>query len=218
MRRVAFALALGALVLSPLTLDAQGRSAGTGGTGGTARGRPGQRGEMAGRQPTPLPNVRAVTNGTNPATELVDKRRKLKLDDATVAALRALSETMDARYAPLLARYDTMRVQANMARNQAQAAGAANIGGQSARPQVNEEEQALARERITVLRTVMAEVRAQRAKDVEEALAALPEDKREEGKKILDEQAEDMARTFRRSGAEGAAAAGPPSGGAQRRP
>lgn len=118
MRRVAFALATGALVLSPLTLDAQGRSAGTGGTGGTARGRPGQRGEAAGRQPSPLPNVRAVTNGMNPATELVDSRRKLKLDDATVTRLRALSEAMDARYAPMLARYDTMRVQANMARNQ----------------------------------------------------------------------------------------------------
>ncbi|MBX3174417.1 MAG: hypothetical protein KF709_08380 [Gemmatimonadaceae bacterium] len=217
MRRVAFALALGALVLSPLTLDAQGRSAGTGGTGGTARGRPGQRGEAAGRQPSPLPNVRAVTNGMNPATELVDSRRKLKLDDATVTRLRALSEAMDARYAPMLARYDTMRVQANMARNQAAAASAANIGGQAARPQANEEEQALARERIAVLRTVMAEVREQRAKDVEEALAAIPEDKREDAKKILDDQAEAMARTFRRSGAEGAAAAGP-AGGAQRRP
>lgn len=214
MRRLSLALAIGALALIPISLDAQSRSAGTGGTGGTARGRPGQRGEAEARQPSPLPNVRAVESGMNPALELISSRRKLRLDEATLTTLRTMADAMNERYAPMLAHYDTIRTQANMARNQARAADAANIGGTAARPMANPEEQQMARERITVLRSLMTDVRAQRAKDVEEALAAIPEDKREEAKKLLDEQAEDMARTFRRSGAEGAAAAG----GGQRRP
>jgi hypothetical protein len=78
------------------------------------------------------------------------------------------------------------------------------------------EEQQIARERMVVLVRTMAELRAQRTKDVDEALALLPEEKRTEGRALLDEQAEDMTRTFRRSGPEGAAAAGGPPGG--RRP
>lgn len=206
MRRLAIAVAIGALSLSPLILEAQSRSAGTGGTGGRATGRPGQRGESAARQPAPLPNVRAVTSGTNPALELVDRKKKLKLDAETVTALEALAATMNERYAPLFARYDTLRTQANMARNQTKAA----MGP-------TEEEQQIARERIAALRILMAEVRAQRAKDVDEALAAVPEDRREDARKALEEQAEELARSFRRSGAEGAAAAGP-GGGAARRP
>lgn len=206
MRRLAIAVAIGALALSPLVLDAQSRSAGTGGTGGRASARPGQRGESAARLPSPLPNVRAVTTGTNPALELVDRKKKLKLEAETVTALEALAETMNARYAPLFARYDTLRTQANMARNQTKAA----MGP-------SEEEQQIARERIAALRMLMAEVREQRAKDVDEALAAVPEDKREDARAALTDQAEEMARSFRRSGAEGAAAAGP-GGGAGRRP
>lgn len=200
MRRLACLLGIGALALIPLSLEAQSRSAGTGGTGGRATGRPGQRGETAARLPAALPNVRAVTNGTNPALELVDRRKKLKLDAETVTALEALSETMNARYAPLFERYDALRTEANMARNQTKAA----MGP-------TEEEQQIARERIAALRILMTEVREQRAKDVEEALAAVPEAQREAAKAALDEQAEDMARTFRRSGAEGAAAAGGPA-------
>lgn len=191
------------LLIAPLTLSAQrGSQASTGGTGGRASG-PGPRGEA----PTtpPLPNVRAVTEGINPADHLIDKKRKLKLDDSTVTALGGASAAMNARYAPALARYDSLRTQVNMARNRTSSAMAPSI-----------EEQQIARERMIVLLRTMAELRAQRAKDVDEALALLPEDKRTEGRTLLDEQAEDMVRTFRRSGPEGAAAAGGPPGG--RRP
>lgn len=191
------------LLVAPLTLSAQrGSSASTGGTGGRATG-PGPRGEA----PTtpPLPNVRAVTDGMNPAGHLVEKKRKLKLDDSTVTALEALSTTINERYAPRLARYDSLRTQVNMARNRVNSGMAPSI-----------EEQQVARERAIVLIRTMAELRAQRTKDVDEALALLPEDKRAEGRTLLDEQAEDMVRSFRRSGPEGAAAAGGPPGG--RRP
>jgi hypothetical protein len=191
------------LLIAPLTLSAQrGSSASTGGTGGRASG-PGPRGDA----PTtpPLPNVRAVTAGMNPADHLIDKKRKLKLEEATLTALGTASAAMNERYAPTLARYDSLRTQVNMARNRTS----------SAMPP-SEEERQIARERMIVLVRTMAELRAQRAKDVDEALALLPEDKRTEGRALLDEQAEDMVRTFRRSGPEGAAAAGGPPGG--RRP
>lgn len=191
------------LLLAPVALSAQrGSQASTGGTGGRATGQ-GPRGDA----PTtpPLPNVRAVTEGMNPADHLIDKKRKLKLEDATVTALGAASAAMNERYAPILARYDSLRTQVNMARNRTSSAMAPSI-----------EEQQIARERMIVLVRTMTELRAQRAKDVDEALALLPEDKRAEGRTVLDEQAEDMTRTFRRSGPEGAAAAGGPPGG--RRP
>jgi hypothetical protein len=193
---------LGLLVLAPLTLEAQrGGTASTGGTGGRATG-PGARGSA----PTtpPLPNVRAVTKGMNPAAYLVDKRKKLKLDEATVTTLKALAEDINLRYAPTLERYDSLRTQVNMARNQKAAA----MGP-------TEEEQQIARERLIVLTRTMAELREQRATDVAATLAAVPEDKREAAKAMLDDQASDMTRVLRRSGPEGAAAAG---GAGGRRP
>jgi hypothetical protein len=203
MRHAARFTLLGALVLLvPVALEAQGTagrtgsSAGTGGSGGQARGA-GARGSA----PTtpPLPNRKAVTSGTNPADYLVDKRKKLKLDDATVASLKELSAQLDERYAPGLTKYDSLRTQVNMARNQTRAA------------LPSAEEQQIARERAIVLGRTMAEVRAQRAKDVEETLALVPEEHREAAKAALEEQAAEMARTFRRSGPEGAAAAGGPA-------
>jgi hypothetical protein len=133
----------------------------------------------------------------NPADYLIDKKRKLKLDEATLTALGTASAAINERYAPALARYDSLRTQVNMARNRMSSGMAPSV-----------EEQQIARERMIVLVRTMAELRAQRTKDVDEALALLPEDKRTEGRALLDEQAEDMVRTFRRSGPEGAAAAG----------
>jgi hypothetical protein len=203
MRHLSRLALLGLLaLLAPALLEAQGSagrtgsSAGTGGSGGRASG-PGARGSAP---TTPaLPNLKAVVKGTNPAAYLVDKRKKLKLDEATVASLSELAASLDERYAPGLTRYDSLRTQVNMARNQTRAA----------LPSAEEEQ--IARARATVLGRTMAEVRAQRAKDVEEVLALVPEAQREAAKEALDEQAADMARTFRRSGAEGAAAAGGPA-------
>jgi hypothetical protein len=183
------------LVIAPLTLSAQrGSSASTGGTGGRASG-PGPRASA----PTtpPLPNARVVNEGMNPAAHLLVKKKKLKLDDATVTTLGTASAEMSERYSPMLTRYDSLRTQVNMARNRMNSGMAPSV-----------EEQQIARERMIVLIRTMAELRAQRAKDVDEALALLPEDKRAEGRALLDEQAEEMTRTFRRSGPEGAAAAG----------
>lgn len=149
----------------------------------------------------PLPNSRIVGAGLNPASELVDKRRRLALDDSTLGALRTLEATFDARYAEDLARYDSLRAQVTMARNRVQGAMAPSA-----------EEQQIARERTIVLTRVVAALRQQREKDVAEALAALPEEKRAMAQDILTEQSADLARAFRRSGPEGAALSGGPPG------
>lgn len=156
----------------------------------------------------PLPNARAVTAGLDPAAYLIDKKRRLQADESLLATLSGLASTFDARYAPHLARYDSLRAQVQMARNRVQGA-----------MEPAAEEMEVARERTIVLMRVMAELRAQREKDVAETLAALPEEKRVVAQELLTEQAEELARAFRRGGPEGMAmAGGPPGGPAGRRP
>lgn len=181
---------------------------------GRPTGEPTRSGPSAASRPSvpSLPNSKVVTSGTNPAEELVDKRRRLGLDEATLTTLRALAATMNERYAPDLARYDSLRTQVNMARNVAQERASAGR-----LPDADAEQ--IAGERAVVLGRVMAAVREQRALDVEEALAVVPEEKREAARAMLVTQAEELARAFQRSGREGAAAAGRPiRGGTGRRP
>jgi len=196
MRPVTLLLGVAALLAAASPLAAQ-------------RGRtPTSSANSAPRTIPPLPNARVVTAGLNPAAELIDKKRRLALDEATLATLKTLEATFDARYAEDLARYDSLRAQVNMARNRMQGA-----------MEPSDEEMQIARERTIVLSRVFGELRVQREADVAEALAALPEEKRAMAQELLAEQAEDLARAFRRSGPEGAAlAGGPPGAGPGRRP
>jgi hypothetical protein len=186
-------------VAFPLIAEAQGRSASTGGTGGQAAVRPGARSTAS--VPS-LPTAKQVSTGMNPAAELISKRKKLGLDDATVAALTELSAELEARLSPSVQRYDSLRTQVQMARNRTRSGMAPST-----------EEQQVARERAVVLVRTMAEVRAGRAKDVEAAIARVPEEKRAAAQAILDEQLEELTRNFRRAGPEGQVLAGPPGAG-----
>lgn len=188
-----------AAVLLPHTADGQGRSASTGGTGGQAAVRPGARSTAS--VPS-LPTAKQVSAGMNPAAELIGKRKKLGLDEATVASLTQLSGELETRLSPSVQRYDSLRTQVQMARNRTRSGMAPSI-----------EEQQVARERAVVLVRTMAEVRAGRSKDVEATLALVPEEKREAARAILEEQLEDLTRTFRRAGPEGQVLAGPPTAG-----
>jgi hypothetical protein len=145
-----------------------------------------------------------VTANLNPAAYLVDKRRRLGLDETQLETVRAFEATYNARYADGLARYDSLRAQVQMARNRVSGA----MGPTT-------EEQEIARERTIVLSRVMAALREQRDADVIELVGTLPEDKRVLTQELLTEQAESPARALRRSGPEGVAAAG---GSAERSP
>lgn len=201
-RLLALAVAV-ALVSGPTLVAAQGsRSASTGGTGGRAAERPGARSSAT----TPsLPTARSVSEQVNPAAELVAKRKKLGLDDATVEQLKGLAAAAAERQQPTVALYDSLRTGVHMARNRTRSGMAPPA-----------EEVAMNRERVGLLARTVGALRVQRDKDVEEALAVLPEDKREAATKLLEEQQADLTRGFRRSGAEGAAAAGALAGGSRR--
>lgn len=149
------------------------------------------------RPPSPLPTARVIGAGLNPATELIDKRRKLGLDETTLAALRALEVEFNTSRAELFVRYDSLRAQVNMARNRMESGVTPST-----------QEQQVSRERMVVLVRVMQELRADRAEQVRQVLAALPEEKRAAAQEFLEAQVEDLARTLRRSGQEGNALAG----------
>jgi hypothetical protein len=151
-----------------------------------------------GRSVAPLPASRAVSAGLNPATELISKRRKLGLDNVTLDSLKALENAYRSRHDELFSRYDSLRAQVQMSRNRLDSTRAPSP-----------EEQQIARERTIVLSRVMDELRADRAAQIEETLAAIPEAKRAEAQTMLDEQAADLERSFRRAGPEGNALAGP---------
>ncbi len=151
-----------------------------------------------GRTIAPLPAGRAVSAGLNPATELIARRRKLGLDNATVDSLKVLENTYRARHDERFSRYDSLRAQVQMSRNRLDSTRAPSP-----------EEQQIARERTIVLVRLMTELRADRAAQISETLAAIPEDKRAEAEALLTEQAAELDRAFRRAGPEGNAAAGP---------
>ena len=150
------------------------------------------------RTVAPLPAARGVSAGLNPATELIAKRRRLGIDETTVGTLRALETTYNEARAERLQRYDSLRAQVQMSRNRMQS---------GVTPAT--EERQISRERTIVLVRVMAELRSTRAAQVAETIAAIPEEKRAMAEEMLNEQADDLARTLRRAGPEGSEAAGP---------
>lgn len=102
-------------ILVLITAGSAGAQVGRGGTGGGGRGGGmggGRGGIMRGgnaREPNlKFPSAKTVEK-YNPATLLLDKRRKLSLTDAQVAQMKELRQRIFERNATLLARYDSMQ-------------------------------------------------------------------------------------------------------------
>jgi hypothetical protein len=136
-----------------------------------------------------VPKGSVVNEHANPATLLVEKRKKLDLDDATVASLKTLAATIDERNAPLISTYDSLRTRMRTGDAVAGAAG----------------DEARARNRA-MGETVRA-IKSPREEDKAAALALVPADKQEEAKKLLAQQDQDLTKATesRRGG-------GPPGG------
>jgi hypothetical protein len=85
------------------------RGGGMGGMGGGRRGG-GMGGDRGGREADPpkFPEAKDLQN-YNPASLLIDKKKKLSLADSQVAALKALESKIFERNAALLVRYDSLR-------------------------------------------------------------------------------------------------------------
>lgn len=167
------------------------RRGGGGGDGGP-RGAP----APAADNRSALPTIARVREGANAPGLLAEKHRKLGLAPAAVDSLKRLAAAVDARNAPRLETYDSLRTRLRAAQNAPSEDGATE-----------------GRERMRLLgETVRALGEARRA-DIEAAMALVPAEKQDEARKLLAEQEEDL-----RKAGGGRGPGGPAGPGGPRRP
>ena len=109
------ALVVGCLALSLIVTESADAQRGMGGIGGMGGGRGGMGGGRRGGGGAAVRDeaVKFPSAGDlqkfNPAALIVDKRKKVSLDDSQVTALAAIRGKIYERNAPVLARYDSIR-------------------------------------------------------------------------------------------------------------
>lgn len=134
---------------------------------------------------TKPPSVRYPTvsdlDDHNPATQLVDRRKKLGLADSTVSQLKALEKVLKDRNAQTVAMYDSVRRRI-VATNQ-QTIGEATPG-----LQMEDRQNKLG------LRNLWSDLSDRRVKDTQDALALVPEDKRKAAADWLKDEEDDLQR------------------------
>jgi hypothetical protein len=144
-------------------------------------------GSKAAAPPKPLtapapryPSVRDIEDH-NPASLLLDKRKKLSLPDSVVAQLKVLEKTIKDRSAPTLAMYDSVRRRINSSLAQ-------EVSDATPGLQMEDQQNKLG------LRNFFGALRDQRKKDAEEALALVPESSKKPAADFLKDQEEDFDR------------------------
>jgi hypothetical protein len=135
----------------------------------------------------------------NVANLMVDKRKKVGLDGAALDSMKALSAVIDARNAPHLEVYDSLRTRMRTAMN----GGGAAAGGPGGGPGGGRGGMGGIGESVRAMDTG-------RQADVALVLALIPADKQEEAKKLIADQEEDFKKAM---GGRGGA---PPAGGRPR--
>jgi hypothetical protein len=174
-----FAVALLTTPLLTVPLEAQ-RGGGGGGIG--PRGAP----PPAASPAFTLPTATKIREQANVADLLVEKRKKLGLNDAAVDSLKHLADAINARNEPHLAVYDSVR---------ARMRAAMNGGGSPGEPRG---------ERTNPMRESLRAVQSGREADIPLALAVVPADKLEEAKKLIADQGEDLQKSLSPRGPGGA--------------
>lgn len=168
MRTTPLALAAALTLALPLAADAQG-----------TRTRPGNVGQpVTNIPPFNYPTARRVREMGNVAAELVDKRRRLDLDETALTALRNLAGEIDARNEAAVATFDSLRT--------------------IARANNNTDNSQSLEGRATVAQMIQTarSVAALRAADAEKALALIPADKHDAARAILDDQQKEFDQAF----------------------
>lgn len=125
------------------------------------------------------PTVRDIEDH-NPASLLVDRRKKLSLPDSAVNQLKALEKVFKERNAPTVAMYDSVRRRINSSIMQ-------DVTEATPGLQMEDQQNKLG------LRNLWADVRERISKDGQEALALVPEDKKKEAADFLKERGDDLA-------------------------
>ena len=119
----------------------------------------------------------------NPASLLIDKRKKLSLADSQLAALRSLEVWINERNAPLLVRYDSVRrdYRPPSATNRDAAPGADSTRG-------------AAMAEMRFMRSLLDSLVERRRADVSETLALIPDEKQKvKAAGVIDEQDKQFA-------------------------
>jgi hypothetical protein len=146
-----------------------------------------------------IPTVNQMKERANVANLMVDKRKKVGLDGAALDSMKALSAVIDARNAPHLEVYDSLRTRMRTAMN----GGGAAAGGPGGGPGGGRGGMGGIGESVRAMDTG-------RQADVALVLALIPADKQEEAKKLIADQEEDFKKAM---GGRGGA---PPAGGRPR--
>jgi len=192
-----------ALLASPLlTAPLQAQRGGGGGIG--PRGAP----PPAASPAFTMPTATKIREQANVADLLVEKRKKLGLNDAAVDSLKHLADAINARNEPHLAVYDSVRARMRAAMNgggspgagapSAGGAGAGGAGGQGGAPGEPRGE------RMNPMRESLRAVQTGREADIPLALALVPAEKQEEAKKLIADQGEDLQKSLSPRGPGGA--------------
>lgn len=182
-------VALLASALLTLPLEAQ-----RGGGGGRSRGAP-----PAAMPPTfTMPTAARIREQANVADLLVEKRKKLGLDAAAVDSLKHLAEAINARNAPHLAAYDSLRSRMRAAMSSGGAPGTGGAGGPGAGGPggPGSAPDAPRGERMNPIRESMRVVQTGREADIPLVLALVPAEKQEQAKKLIDDQGEELQKSL----------------------
>jgi hypothetical protein len=169
-----------ALCVAPALAAAQ--RGGSGPAGGVKR--------MEGSDPTKS-RVRLPSRGDiedfAPAAFLRDKRKKLQLADADVNALKAAESAAKERNKPVLAAYDSVRRELQTMSDSPDLGANANDGTL----------------RRMAYSNLIGQIREQRKADRDEALAAIPADKKAQAEAMLKEQDDEFDKKIGRAGRGG---------------
>lgn len=166
-----FIVALALLVLLPASAFAQ---RGRGDTKSTSSPDPFLKPQVR------YPSVRDIEDH-NPASLLVDKRKKLSLADSTVAQLKALEKAIKERDVQSLAMYDSLRRRIGASLAQEDTNASLGLQVESQRNKAG-------------LRNLFGELGDRRKRDVQSALALVPESAKKMATDLLRDQDEDFLR------------------------
>lgn len=195
------ALVAALLITGSTTLVAQG-----GRSRDANRGAPAPAGSPA----FSIPTANQMRERANVADLLVEKRKKVGLEGAALDSMKALASAIDARNAPHLEVYDSLRTRMRAAMNGGGGApGGAPPGGADAGAGAGGAPGG-GRGGMGGMAEAVRAMDAGRQADVALVLALVPADKQEEAKKLIADQEEDFKKSL---GGRGGA---PPAGGRPR--
>ena len=117
----------------------------------------------------------------NPASLLVEKRKKFSLSDSAVAQLKALQKSIKERDAQTLAMYDSVRRRLNNSFAQDDSTAPLGMQVESQRNKSG-------------LRNLFGELSARRKRDAQDALDLMPESARKAAADFLKDEADDFER------------------------